>query len=195
MFVGVCFIPTAFAFDLMGNVAVNRVSNTAADAKVDAMNFARRQILFDVLSQYSDKNYLKEVLDKYSDDELANLVISTSVSNEQISSDAYSANVKMLLDNDAIKRWLNENGVQNWVPSRESDENFNAFVVVQHGIADWAELKRIARNDNVDIEMQRMAGNQIFVKIPLNYRSKFTANIRNLGWKYTDNGGILQVWK
>ena len=185
----------AFGIDLNGNVKVNQVSDTAAKAKVVAMNQARRQILFDVLSQYSAKDYLKEALQNSSDDELMNLIASTSVSNEQISSNAYSANVMMNLDNDAVKKWLNDNGVQNWVPSQHSGEKFTAFIVVQNGLVDWAELKRIARDDNVDIETQSMAGNQIVVKMPLNYRSKFTARIRGLGWKYTDNGGILQVWK
>lgn len=188
-------MPSAFGVDLSGTVSVNQVSNTATDAKTNAMNRARRQILYDVLSQYSQREYLNDVLQKSSNDELMDLIISTSVSNEQISSNAYSANVTMNLDNEAVKKWLNNHGVQNWVPSAYSDEKFSVFVVVQNGIADWSELKRIARNDNIEIETQHIAGNQILAKMPLNYRSKFTANIRGAGWKYTDNNGILQIWK
>lgn len=196
LFASVCIVPGAFCFDLKGNVSVNRVSDTASDAKNEAMNWARRQILFNVLSQYTQKDYLNEALQRTSDDELMNLVSSVSVSNEQISSKAYSANVAMNLDNDLIKRWLNEQGVKNWIPSsKESDEKFTAFIVVQHGVSDWAELKRIARNDNVDIETQSIVGNQIFIKLPLNYRSKFTAEIHKEGWRYIDNNGVLQVWK
>ena len=191
----VCFMPTAFCVELKGSINVKQTSDTAMMAKNNAMNHARRQILSDVLSQYATKEYLGDVLQKASDEELMNLIVSTSVSNEQISSDTYSANVMMVLDNEAVKRWLDDKDVQNWVPSVNSKEKFTAFIVVQNGITDWAELKRIARDDNVAIEMQSMIGNQIFVKIPLNYRSKFTANIRNAGWKYTDNGGVLQVWK
>ena len=43
--------------------------------------------------------------------------------------------------------------------------------------------------------MQSMTGNQIFARIPLNYQAKFVNHINNSGWKYTDNGGILQIWK
>jgi len=190
-----CMISDASSVELNGSVSVTQVSDTAAKAKVNAMNLARRQILFNVLSQYSNKDYLNDALQKSSDEDLMNLVVSTSVSNEQISSTGYSANVMMNLDNDAIKRWLNDNGVQNWVPLKQSDEKFTTFIVVQNGVADWAELKRIVRDDNIDIETQSIIGNQILAKMPLNYRSKFTINIRNAGWKYADNGGILQVWK
>lgn len=195
LFFVVGIIPMVNAVELSGNVAVNQVSDTAANAKNKAMNLARRQILFDVLSQYTSKDYLNEVLQKASDDELLDLVASTSVANEHISSNAYSANVVMNLDNDAVKNWLNNQGVQNWIPSKYSDEKFTAFIVVQNGLVDWAELKRIARDDNIDIETQNITGNQIVAKIPVNYRSKFTVNIHKIGWKYTDNGGILQIWK
>lgn len=195
LFFVVGIIPMVNAVELSGNVAVNQVSDTAANAKSKAMNLARRQILFDVLSQYTQKDYLNEVLQNAADDELLDLVASTSVANEHISSNAYSANVTMNLDNDAVKNWLNNQGIQNWIPSKYSDEKFTAFIVAQNGLADWAELKRVARDDKIDIETQNITGNQIVAKIPVNYRSKFTVNIRKIGWKYTDNGGILQIWK
>jgi hypothetical protein len=188
-------MPTAFCVELKGNINVKQTSDTAMMAKNKAMNHARRQILLDVLSQYATKEYLNDVLQKASDEELMDLIVSTSVSNEQISSDTYSANVMMILDNEAVKRWLNDKDIQNWIPSVNSGERFTAFIVVQNGMTDWAELKRIARDDKVAIETQSITGNQILVKIPLNYRSKFTASIRSAGWKYTDNGGVLQVWK
>lgn len=190
-----CVIPRAFGVELKGDVNIKQVSDTAANAKIDAMNYARRQILFNVLSKYADADYLEELLQKSSDNDLMNVIVSTSVSNEQISSDAYSANIKMVLDNDAIKRWLNNQGVQNWVPGIHSGEKFTVFIVVPNGLADWAEIKRIVRDDNIDIETQSITGNQIVAKIPINYRSGFTAHIHSLGWKYTDNGGILQIWK
>lgn len=188
-------MPTAFGVELKGNISVNQTSDTAARAKVDAMNYARRQILLDVLSQYATREYLGDVLQNASDDELMDLIVSTSVSNEQISADTYSANVMMVLDNEAVKKWLNDKDIQNWVPSVISGEKFTAFIVVQNGVSDWAELKRIVRADNIEMDTKSINGNQIFVKLPLNYRSKFTVNIRNAGWKYTDNGGILQIWK
>lgn len=195
MFVSLCVVGGAMGFELSATVPVNQTSDTAANAKINATNLARRQILYNVLSQYSQPAELNGLIYNTSSDELTNLISSTSVSNEQISSDTYSANITMVIDNEAAKRWLDEKGVQNWVPLKVSSEKFMALVVVPNGLADWAELKRITRSENVEIETQNIVGNQILVKLPLNYQSKFTAAIRNAGWKYTNNGGILQVWK
>lgn len=190
-----CMADVAFGFELTATVPVNQTSETAAKAKINATNLARRQILYNVLSPYAQKEELNGLIHNSSSDELTNLVVSSSVSNEQISANGYSANITMTVDNDAAKKWLDKNGVQNWIPLGNSEEKFTAFIVVPNGIPDWAELKRITRSDNIEIETQVMTGNQIVVKLPLSYRSKFTAAIRGAGWKYTDNGGVLQVWK
>ena len=185
----------SFGFELSATVPVNQTSETAAKAKINATNLARRQILYNVLSPYAQKEELNGLIHNSSSEDLMNLIASSSVSNEQISSDSYSANITMNIDNEAAKKWLDSNGIQNWVPLSNSYEKFTAFIVVPNGISDWAELKRITRSDNIEIETQVITGNQIVVKMPLNYRSKFTAALRGAGWRSTDNGGILQVWK
>ena len=195
VFVSLCVGQVAFGFELSATVPVNQTSDTAANAKINATNLARRQILYNVLSPYAQKEELNGLIHNSSSEELMNLIASSSVSNEQISSDSYSANITMNIDNEAAKKWLDSNGVQNWVPLSTSYEKFTAFVVVPNGLADWADLKRITRGDNIEIETQVMTGNQILIKLPLSYRSKFTAAIRAAGWRYTDNGGILQVWR
>ena len=169
---------------LSGSVPVNQTSDTAANAKINAMNIARRQILMNVLSKYATKDDLVNLIRNASSDELMNLIESVGVADEQISSNTYSATVKMNIDNEAVKKWLDAAEIQNWIPARDSDEKFTSFIVVQHGISDWAELNRIAREGGVVIETQSMTGNQIVVQMPLNYRTKFT-----------DNNGVLQVWK
>ncbi len=185
----------SFAIDLIGTVTVSQTSDTAAKAKNEAMDVARRRILFDVLSNYSEIDSLSALLDNTTDDDLVGLVSTASVSNEQISSETYSATIMMTLDNDTVKKWLTVNDVKNWVPIAETAERFSMFVVVPNGISDWAELKRIANNDRVDIDTITIVGNQIFAKLPLTYRTKFTAAIRDAGWRFADNSGVLQVWK
>ena len=185
----------SFGVGLIGEVSVNQTSDTAANAKINAINSARRQILSNVLSQYSNKDSLIELIQNTSDEDLMNVISSTSVSNEQMSSTGYSANITMNLDNDAVKKWLNSNNVQNWVPLMESGERFTVVMIVSNGIQDWAELKRVARDDNIEIETQNITGKQVVAKMPLSYRTKFTAAVRDAGWKYTDNDGVLQIWK
>ncbi len=183
------------AMTLSGTVSVNENSDTAANAKINALNSARRQILTIVLSQYSNKESLVELIEKTSSDDLMNLIVSTSVSNEQMSTTDYSAKITMNLDNEAVKKWLNENAVENWVPLTESDEKFTLVIVLPNGIQDWSELKRIVREANFELETQSMKGNQVIAKLPLSYRTKFTAAVRSAGWKYADNDGVLQIWK
>lgn len=185
----------ALAVGLTGNVIVNQTSSTANNAKINAMNSARRQILYNVLSQYSESESLADLLDNTSDDDLVNFISSSSVSDEHISNDSYSANIAMTIDNDVVRNWLTVNNVQNWVPDLESGERTEMFIVVPNGIADWTELKRVARENNFEIETVIISGNQIYAKMPSVYRSRFTAGIRGAGWRYADNGGVLQIWK
>ncbi|MBO7644788.1 MAG: hypothetical protein J6S57_00600 [Alphaproteobacteria bacterium] len=185
----------AFSVDLVGMVNVSKTSDTAAKAKTEAMDVARRQILFEVLSNYSDIDSLAELMNNTSDDDLVRLVSTTSVSNEQISSETYSATIAMNIDNDMAKRWLTSNDVKNWVPIAETTEMFSLFIVLPNGISDWAELKRIVGNDKKELNTITIVGNQIFAKLPLSYKANFTAAIREAGWRFADNSGVLQVWR
>lgn len=194
MIAGLCSADS-FAVDLIGAVSVSQTSETAAKAKNEAMNVARRQILRDVLSNYSEIDSLTQLLNDTSDDDLIGFISSTSVSNEHISSETYSATITMDIDNDAVKKWLTLNDVKNWVPVAETAEMFSMFVVLPNGLSDWAELKRIANNDGIEINTITIVGNQIFAKLPLSYRTKFTAAIRDAGWRFADNSGVLQVWR
>ena len=181
--------------DLQGFVVVDQNSDTAAKAKTDAMNFARRQILSDVLSKYTDIKSFRELLADTSDSALVDFISSTSVSNEQISANSYTAHIVMQIDSSAVRNWLISNNVQNWVPSGESVEKFSMFIVVPNGVHDWGELKKIARDAGVEIEPVVIIGNQVYAKMPQNYRTRFTAGLPTMGWKYADNNGILQIWK
>lgn len=194
--VGLFVMPIcSFAATLSGSMFVHQSSDTAAKAKIKAMNIANRQILLNVLSRYANDTALSDLIQNTSDNDLLNFISSSSVSNEQISPTEYSAKITVNLDNDAVKNWLNQNNVQNWIPAMESADRFTVSMVVPNGIADWAELKRIARENNFEIETQSITGNNIIAKIPLNLRTKFTAAVREAGWRYADNGGILQIWK
>ena len=189
------FCPASLvAMDLIGTVSVDKTSETAAKAKSDAINAARRQILYDVLSNYSEPESLRSLLNETSDSDLTNFIASSSVSNEHISASTYSANITMNIDNQAVRSWLTMNNVQNWVPLAEPTETFSLYIVVSN-VADWGELKNVAEKDSVDIGTITIIGNEIFAKMPLNYRGKFTAGLRSYGLKYADNIGILQVWK
>ena len=181
--------------ELSGALRVHQESDTAANAKIKATNSALRQVFFDVVSGYSDKDALRQLLNDTKDSDLINFVTSSSVTNERISSTAYSANITWNFDNDLIKDWLTKNEIQNWIPAVESGEKFTISVVLPNGLNDWAELNRIAHENNIEIETKTISGNNVIAKLPVSYRTKFTIAVRSAGWKYTDDGGILQIWK
>ena len=188
-------MPVCFGVDLSGTVAVNQTSTTAAKAKTEAINLARRQILSAVLANYADVESMTALLENTEDKDLIPFISASSVANEQISSDSYSANITMFLDNDVIKQWLIANNIQNWIPSSDSAEKFSLFIVVPNGVSDWAELKKIARENDIEIETTIILGNQIFAQMPLSARTKFTSVIKESDWKFADNNGTLQIWK
>ena len=196
MFVFISFVEvSAYGTNLSGNIAINKTADTALEAKNDAMNDAVRTVLYNVLSRYSNKEELSELINKTSDESLMNLVSSSGVSNEQMSTTDYSAQITINIDNDAAKKWLNDNDVQNWVSLAENDEKFAVMITIQNGLVDWAELKRIVREDKFDIETESINGNHIIAKMPLSYRSQFTVTVREAGWKYSGKDGVLQIWK
>lgn len=194
--VSLCMSPMfGIAGMLSGSMSVHQVSDTAAKAKIKAMNVANRQILLNILSKYADADSVQRLIQDLSDNDLLNFINSSSVANEQISSTAYSAKITVNIDNEAVKNWLNQNNIQNWVPSSESAERFILSIVVPNGLSDWAELKRIARENDIEIETQTITGNNIIAKMPSGVRTKFTAAVRANGWKYADDEGVLQIWK
>ena len=192
---GVFLSPTCFATTLSGKAVVNQTSDTASKAKTEAMNIARRQILLQVLSDYADVESLTSLMENVDDADLVPLISASSVSNEQMSVDSYSATITMNLDNDIVKQWLISNEIKNWVPGSETAAKYSLFIVVDNGLSDWAELKRLARETGTDIEIKTILGNQIFAQMPFSLRSNFTLAIRESDWKYSDKNGILQVWK
>ena len=102
-----CFVSCiANGAGLSGSLQVHQESDTAADAKIKATNASLRQVLFDVVSKYSDVDALRVLMNNSKDADLINFVTSSSVANEQISMTGYSAKITWNFDNDLIKNYL-----------------------------------------------------------------------------------------
>lgn len=185
----------AWAADLAGTASVNVTSDTATNAKNMAMVEARRQIIKDALSQYSIPEQLDDALQAAAGDDLMNLISTTSIGGEQLSDTTYSANISMTLDRRAALQWLTNNNVQNWLPDGTSDNKFIVLITLSDAVADWIELNRIARNEQIDLFTKYMLGNHITAELPSNQRGTFTIAVRESGWKYSDQDGILRLWK
>lgn len=195
LLLSVVVLPSTWAAGLQGVVSVNVTSDTAAAAKNMAFDEARRQILSDLLRQYADVNALQELMKNTKSSDLANFISSSSIDGEKLSDTTYSANISMVLDTDAVRGWLAENSVQNWLPDNRVRDVFIVSVNMSDAINNWADLNRIARAENIDLATKYMTRNTATLELPTSARGAFTIAIRESGWRFANQDGILRIWK
>ena len=186
---------SALAADLSGVASVNVTSDTAANAKNMAFDEARRQIISDVLGQYAIPDQLDEALQNASSASLTNLIAASSIDGEQQSDTTYSANITMTIDREAARTWMMDNNVQNWLTDGNSGDRFLVQVVMTDKLAGWMELNQIARTEGIDFFTKYINGNQVTLEIPVARRADFTIAIREAGWRYLDQNGVLHIIK
>ncbi len=193
--IGVWFAVSGHAAQLRGQAMVNVTSDTAVTAKNMAFDEARRQIVTDVLRQYADVDALRDLLKNTKNSDLANLVSSSSIDDEKLSDTTYSANVTMVLDDGAVRNWLAENSVKHWLPDNSVRDVFIVSVNMSDAINNWADLNRIARAEKIDLGTKYMTGNTATLELPISARGAFTIAIRESGWRFANQDGILRIWK
>lgn len=185
------------AVNLTSAAHVNITSDTAAAAKNMAFKEARRQITTDVLSNYSDKIQLTELMKETNDAKLNSLISATSIDGERLSATTYSANIKMTIDATEAKKWLNENNVVNWLPGG-GDLAVDQSTVVIHvngGLRDWVELNSSLQSEKLNLDVKRIAGGQVVAIIPASRKTAVIATVRDAGWRYSNADGYLRIWK
>lgn len=188
-------VTASFAVSLQGTAFVNITSDTAATAKNIAFDEARRQILNDKLRQYADVDAISDAIKNAKRDDLANLILQSSIDGEQTSDTTYSASVSMTVDIEAAREWLTQNEIQNWLPTNDVTDTFVVNVQMPDKLVDWSDLNRIARAKNIDLNVVELAGNTVRLNLPKSVRTDFTIAIRGAGWRYADKNGELNIWK
>ncbi len=185
----------AGAADLVGTASVRMTSDTSATAKTMAINDARRQILMDKLKPYAMADQLVPAIRNAKSAELTDLISETSIDGEKISDTTYSANITMTVDKNAARKWMNDNNVQNWLSDGKNVDMFTMRITLRDPIADWAQLKSIARSERVDFATKYISGGVVTVEIPTSARTSFTIALRGAGWKTAADDGFMRVWK
>ena len=188
-------VTASFAVSLQGTAFVNITSDTAATAKNIAFDEARRQILNDKLRQYADVDAISDAIKNAKRDDLANLILQSSIDGEQTSDTTYSASVSMTVDIEAAREWLAQNEIQNWLPTNDVTDVFVVNVTMSDKLVDWSELNRVARAKNIDLNVVSLSGNIAQLNLPKSVRTDFTIAIRGAGWRYADKNGELNIWK
>lgn len=185
----------AVCVDLQGSVPVNVTSDTAAAAKNMAFDQARRLIVSESLRQYADVDALTSLVVSAKNVDLMNLIASSSIDGEQFSDTTYSAKITMILDADEARRWLDENGVQNWIPNGASADTFVVMVNMSNGLENWTELNQIARAEKINLDVRFLTRDSATLDLPKSVRGRFTIALGEAGWRYANADGNLKIWK
>ena len=184
------------ASELVGSAFVNVTSDTAATAKNMAFDEARRQIVVETLSPYSDSSALRAAVAAEKSSMLTPLIASSGISGEKLSDTTYSAKITMTVNKVAAKRWLNEHNVQNWVNTEESvNETFPMIVMLNNKVDDWARVRRIAMTAGINLNATAIGDGQIMFNVATRQRGAITMALRDAGWKYKDRDGALYIFK
>jgi len=186
----------SFAADLTGTASVNVTSDTAATAKNMAFDEARRQIIVDVLSPYSDSTALRAAVAGEKASALTSLIASSGISGEKLSDTAYAAKITMTVSRRAAKNWLASHDVQNWLTVDEVvSDVFPLVLSFNNRVADWSNVRRVAADAGIDLQTVSIADGQIVFNVATARRGALTIALRNAGWRYKDRDGALYISK
>lgn len=201
-----CFCLVAFgaalAVELTGTTSVNVTSDTAAAAKTKAFNSARREVIARELRAYANAAQLENALKESSNDELLNIISSSSVAGEKVSDTTYTANISFVIDGDAARAWMEKYSVQNWLPAGGSDvvvvQPVNSVIVnvtLFRPVADWSDLNAVARDAGVDLATTKIVGNNVSFYISDKDITKFSSVLRSHGWRVQQMDGYIKISK
>lgn len=192
-------VGAALAVELTGSTYVNMTSDTAAQAKNKAFNSAQRDVIVRVLRQYANPEQLEEAIKNSSNEELMNIVSSSSLDSEKISDTTYSANISFVIDGDAARSWMEKYSVQNWLPTSNavavSEDYVTVTATLLQPMADWIDLNAVSRGKNIDLATIKVVGNNISFKVADKDMAKFSAALRMNGWHVQQSATEVKIWK
>lgn len=193
-------IGTSLALELTGTISVDETSDTAASAKTKAFDDAQRSVILRELRPYADFEQLSVAIKDSTNEDLMNMISSSSLDSEKISDTTYSANISFVIDGEAARRWMDEHSVQHWLPASGAAVMASVNVVTVNAIlvrpiADWMNLNSISRGLNTDLQTKTIVGNRITFAVPEKDITRFTNSLRSNGWQVQSFGGDYKIWK
>lgn len=169
---------------------------TAVAAKKDATESAIRGGLIQVLSRYSDRALIENMLMGENFETLQNLVASTSISNEKSSKTAYSAKFSITVDRVALEKWYSDKNIPNFLSAAdESKDRSIVSIDLINGLSDWVQLNQIIHSDGDEygLSLRSIYGTSITAYILTVKIGKFRDLCRNNGWTVSSQDGITRI--
>jgi len=190
--------PAVAAPNLTAEVPMDARASTAAAAKKEATESALRAAVMQVLSRYSDRAAVENLIMGAEEASLQNMVASTGISNEKSSKTAYSAKFSVALDRAAVEKWYAENNVMNFLAAADdSKEKTIISMELSNGLSDWAELNKIMRDDGdtYGFSLRTIFRTSATASILTNKRKKFQMLCASNGWSVSSRDGVLRITK
>ena len=187
------------AVEITGTVPVNVTADTAAAAKARAFNSAQRDVIATELRPYANVEQLNAAIKQSSDDELSDIISSSSVAGERASDTTYTANISFVIDGDAAKSWMEKYSVVNSLPSSNATavvapENYVVAVATLYNpIYDWAALNVVARTAGVDIATKNVIGSRVSFVVSDMDASKLSRTLRDNGWRVVRDASGIKI--
>ncbi|MBO5696324.1 MAG: hypothetical protein J6S06_02315, partial [Alphaproteobacteria bacterium] len=94
---------------------------------------------------------------------------------------------------EVAKKWLDEKGVQNWLNNGQEVSVSQVKVVIKNGLRDWANINAIARKEGIEFATKNIFDGVVLIEIPASKRKNFTIAVRENGWRYADEDGVLKI--
>lgn len=190
---------SALAVEITGTVPVNVTADTAAVAKDKAFNSARREVVARELRNYANPEQLNAALADSSNDELMNIISSSSLDGERVSDTTYTANISFVIDGDAAKTWMEKYSVQNWLPSSTSgvvivpENSVIAVATLYNPLSDWAALNAVMRSVELDITTNNIIGSRVSFVVSDSGVAKLSGALRANGWRVIRDADGIKI--
>jgi hypothetical protein len=184
--------------DLTAGISVDMRASTAAAAKKDAVDSAVRNAVIQIVSRYSDKAIVENLLMASDDLVLQDLVSSTSIASEKTSKTAYSAIFNVTLDRVALEKWYSDNNVPNFLSAADESQDKSIISIdLANGLSDWAGLNQLVRDDGdtYGLELRSIFRGSATAYVLTSKRTKFQNLCTSAGWTVSNKDGIIRISK
>ena len=195
----ILYSPVAVAAaNLVAEINMDIRAATASKAKAEASEAAIRSGAIQILSRYSDRAIIENLISNADDDALQNLVASVRISNEKTSKTAYAARFSITLDRGAVEKWYGDNNVLNFLgPTEEDTDRTAVYIEMSNGINDWVHLNQVIREsgESYGLALKSIFRNNATASIIASKRRKFQGACAGAGWSVSWRDGIVRISK
>jgi hypothetical protein len=178
------FVVCCFAFIYSSAtfaVSIEKTAQTAALAKEQALNSARRTEFASVLTPRVGASLAATLSQEIPMAELIGLVDSVVIENEKSAATAYSADILIGFDKTAINEWLRAQGMDDFAANTLDANRARVFFESIGGLGGLAAIMRASRDTGADLKITSIGPSGIFANVRGDSYESFVSAVRVAG--------------